>query len=68
METTLKASMEEDGQPIDFDFFDEVISSIEGVLVEKLFVPFLKSEFYAQYKQAAGLHSGIALLKSGATV
>jgi hypothetical protein len=64
METTLKASMEEDGKPIEANFFDAIIVNIEEALIQNLFSPFFKSEFYVQYKQAARLHSGIALLNS----
>jgi len=40
---------------VDIDLFDDLLDTIEPILAEQLFKPFMKSEFYTKLRKTKGL-------------
>ena len=61
VEKKLNAAMEENSQAvIGEDLFDEILDTIEMELIEKLYKPFIKSEFFVKYREAMVLNENLA--------
>jgi transcriptional regulator of aromatic amino acid metabolism len=60
VEQKLNAAMEENGTSVNEKLFDDILDTIEKELLERLYKPFLKSDYYLKWKEAMVLNEGMA--------
>ena len=60
VESNLNAAMEENGPSVSEELFDDVLATVEKELVEKLYKPFMKSEFFVKWREAMLLNERLA--------
>jgi hypothetical protein len=60
IEKTLNAAMEENGPVVSENLFDDVLDTVERELVDRLYKPFLESEYFLKFQEVMALSVELA--------
>lgn len=60
VEKKLSLAIQENGEVVNEELFDDILNTVEEELIEKLYKPFMKSEFFVKFRKATVMNETLA--------